>query len=119
MEGLVLLVPVCIGVVFVAVFVAVFGLIGAQLLRGLGEWSRNNAAPVESVPAAVVAKRTEVSGHMNGGSTWTAYYATFELDGGGRREFQVAGRESGVLVEGDRGTLTYQGTRYRGFRREG
>ena len=118
MEGLFLLVPACIGVGFVAVFLAVFGLIAVQILRGLGEWSRNNAAPVEEVPAAVVAKRTEVSGHMDGGSTWTTYYATFEFDGGGRREFRVAGRESGVLVEGDRGTLTYQGTRYRGFRRE-
>jgi hypothetical protein len=113
-EGLFLLAPVfaCGGVVLV------FGLVGWQLLRGLGEWSRNNAMPVESVPAAVVAKRADVSGGMNGGSTWTTYYVTFEFDGGERREFWVGGRESGRLAEGDRGTLTHQGTRYHGFRRE-
>jgi len=113
-EGLFLLVPlfVCGGVVLV------FGLVGWQLLRGLGEWSRNNAMPVESVPAAVVAKRADVSGRMNRGSTWTTYYVTFELAGGERREFWVSGNEYGLLAEGDRGTLTHQGTRYRGFRRE-
>ena len=114
MEGLFLLVPVCIG----AVFLLVFGAIAVQLVRGFAEWSRNNASPVESVPARVAAKRTETSGRMNGGSVWTTYYVTFELDGGERQEYAVGGREFGTLVEGDRGTLTHQGTRYKGFRRE-
>jgi hypothetical protein len=114
MEFLILLIPVCVG----AVFLLVFGLIAWQLAKGFGEWSRNNASPVESVAARVVAKRTETSGRMNGGSVWTTYYVTFELAGGERREFGVWGREFGVLVEGDRGTLTHQGTRYKGFERE-
>jgi len=33
-------------------------------------------------------------------------------------EFELAGEESGLLVEGDGGTLTHQGTRYHGFQRQ-
>lgn len=113
METLFLIVPVCVA----GVFLLVFGLIAWQLARGFTEWSRNNASPVESVTAAVVAKRTDTSGGMNGRRVWTEYYVTFELDDGSRREFWVDGSEFGVLVEGDRGTLTYQGTRYKGFDR--
>jgi hypothetical protein len=112
MEALFLLIPVCV----VAVFVLVFGLIAAQFVRGFGHWSRNNASPVESVAARVAAKRTDTSG-MSGGRVWTNYYVTFELEAGERREFEVEGEEYGVLVEGDRGTLTHQGTRYKGFER--
>src|SRR3954471_20875632 len=114
MEGLFLLIPVCIG----GVFLLVFGIIAVQLLRGFAQWSRNNASPVESVPAKVVAKRTETSGRMSGGGVWTTYFVTFELEGGERQEYRVGGREYGVLVGGDRGALTHQGTRYKGFRRE-
>src|SRR5205085_1861321 len=94
MEGLVLLVPVCVG----GVFLLVFGLIAVQLARGFARWSRNNASPIETVPARVVTKRTETDGRMNGGAVWTTYYVTFETDDGGRQEYEVEGREFGVLV---------------------
>ena len=70
----------------------------------------------------VVAKRTEVSHHHHSGagnahyttsSTW--YYVTFQVESGDRLELPVSGREYGLLVEGDRGCLTFQGTRYLGF----
>jgi hypothetical protein len=80
MEGLFLLVPVCIG----GVFLLVFGIIAVALFRGFAEWSRNNASPVESVPAKVVAKRTDTSGRMSGGRVWTHYYVAFELEDGQR-----------------------------------
>ena len=51
------------------------------------------------------------------GSVSTSYYATYQLDSGERLEFSVGGREYGMLAEGDQGTLTYQGTRYKGFER--
>ena len=114
MEGLFLLVPIIVA----GGFLLVFGIIAWQLARGFAEWSRNNAMPVESVPAAVVAKRTDTSGRMSGGRVWTTYYVTFELEDGERREFWVDGEEFGVLVEGDRGPLTHQGTRYKGFERD-
>ena len=51
--------------------------------KGIAEWMDNNRRPVETVPARVVAKRSETSGNVTGNtggmvSTW--YYATFELD---------------------------------------
>jgi hypothetical protein len=113
MEGLFLLVPICVG----GVFLLVFGIIAVALIRGFAEWSRNNASPIESVSAKVVAKRTDTSGRMSGGRVWTHYYVTFEMEGGERREFWVDGEDFGVLVEGDSGTLTHQGTRYKGFER--
>lgn len=45
----------------------------------------------------------------------TSYYVTFQVESGDRIEFCVKGSEYGMLVEGDRGRLTFQGTRYLGF----
>ena len=41
--------------------------------------------------------------------------ATFQVESGDRMEFSVSGREYGLLVEGDTGRLTFQGTRSLGF----
>lgn len=46
------------------------------------------------------------------------YYTTFEVQSGDRMEFKVSGKEYGMLVEGDKGNLIFQGTRYHGFDRE-
>ena len=51
--------------------------------------------------------------------TATSYYATFQVESGDRIEFLVSDMEYGMLAEGDRGMLTFQGTRYLNFRREG
>jgi hypothetical protein len=105
----------------VQVFIGiVFLVIAAQAARGVAEWVRNNTMPVESVPARVVAKRADTWG--SGGShargrVRTSYFATFELKSGERMDFHLYGRDYGLLVEGDEGVLTYQGTRYHGFGR--
>ncbi len=115
----------------VTIVIAVFAvlLIGA-VGRGLYVWMKNNRSPQETVNARVVAKRMKVSGH--GGhavvrnastlhtvhsSTDTWYFVTFELENGRRLEFRVKDPEYGMLAEGDRGRLSYQGTRYLGFDR--
>jgi len=76
--------------------------------------------------AVVVSKRTKVSHHNHNGvnhhhhhhhHTSTSYYITFQVDSGDRMEFHVAGQEYGMLIEGDRGMLSFQGTRYLGFQR--
>lgn len=54
---------------------------------------------------------------MHHTSSSTVYYATFEVESGDRMEFGVPNKEYGLLVEGDRGRLTFQGTRYLGFER--
>ena len=38
-------------------------------------------------------------------------------ESGDRLELRMSGREFGTLAEGDKGKLTFQGTRYRGFER--
>ena len=50
-------------------------------------------------------------------SSSTTYYVTFELDSSDRVELRMKGAEYGMLIEQDRGRLTFQGTRYLGFKR--
>ena len=38
-------------------------------------------------------------------------------ESGDRMELHLSGQEYGLLIEGDRGNLTFQGTRYLGFER--
>lgn len=111
--------------VFGLVFALVIGVFLFVIVKGIGTWAWNNQQPVQTLPAKVVSRRTDTSGtgsSMNsssgsGGSVSTWYYVTFELDGGERKEFGVSGHEYGLLAEGDPGTLTFQGTRYKGFAR--
>jgi hypothetical protein len=42
---------------------------------------------------------------------------TFQVDSGDRMELSVSGSEYGMLVDGDRGKLSFQGTRYLSFER--
>jgi len=77
----------------------------------------------------VVAKRADVSHHHheNAGDTTgahgyhtttsTTYYVTFQVESGDRMELSVNGGEYGMLLEGDHGKLSFQGTRYLGFER--
>ena len=105
---------------FITVFVIVSGTFVVMAVRGVGTWSKNNASPRLTVSAQVVTKRTQVSHHHHQDSmshTSTAYYATFQVESGDRMEFSVSGAEYGMLAEGDRGSLTFQGTRYLGFQR--
>lgn len=107
----------------VTLFIAVvFGIIIVTIVtraaKNYSEWEHNNRQPVLNVPAVVKAKRTEVDGGGQNRMVDTTYYVTFELEASGVRiEFSVDGREYGLLAEGDRGTLTHQGTRYHGFQR--
>ena len=97
---------------FLVMGVAIFGIV-----RGISQWNKNNRSPRLTVPATVVAKRTDVSrsGNMHHHHTSTSYYVTFQVESGDRMEFCVSGQEFGKLVEGDRGNLTFQGTRYLNF----
>ncbi len=99
------------------IFILVFGVITVGIVKGLSRWSRNNGMPVVTVPAVVVGKRGEVSGGSGDSSASTSYHATFELQGSERLEFRLSGPQYGLLAERDRGALTYQGTRYKGFAR--
>lgn len=110
------------GILTVIMFVAVAAVIVVTAVRGLSQWHKNNNSPRLTVSAVVVAKRTNVTRHSNGDNTGlhhtsTTYYATFQVESGDRMELQLAGNEYGLLVEGDRGKLSFQGTRFLGFER--
>lgn len=103
------------------VFILVIGVFIATAVKGFSQWNKNNHSPELTVEATVVAKRTDVSHHHSGGEhhhhhTSTRYYVTFQVSSGDRMEFYV-GDEYGMLVEGDVGALTFQGTRYLRFDR--
>ena len=113
---------------FQIMFFIVFGLalctVIMTLVKGFTEWSKNNHSPRLTVPATVVTKRTDVTRRRRSGTnghhhhhTSTSYYVTFEVESGDRMELHMTGSEYGMLVEGDRGNLSFQGTRYLGFER--
>lgn len=109
------------GVIMPVMFVAVFGLVFYRIARGIKEENRNRQAPRLTVEAAVVCKRTQVGHHHNSsgaGHHYTRYYVTFEVASGDRMELMVPGYESGLLVEGDFGDLTFQGTKFLSFDRK-
>ncbi|MCM3126756.1 DUF2500 domain-containing protein [Paenibacillus provencensis] len=107
------------GTVFPAVFVVILGIIALTLGKELLAWGRNNKQPVLTVPSRITGRRIQVSqqSQNEGQSTRTIYFITFEVDSGDRIEFKVGGDEYGLCSEGDEGQLTFQGTRYLGFKR--
>ncbi|MBE6948267.1 MAG: DUF2500 domain-containing protein [Ruminococcaceae bacterium] len=114
---------------FSLIFILVIGVFIVTFIKGIGQWSKNNASPRLTVEATVVAKRADVSHHHheNAGDTTgahgyhtttsTTYYVTFQVESGDRMELSVNGGEYGMLLEGDHGKLSFQGTRYLGFER--
>ena len=118
-------------VMFYLIFGTVIVLFIVTAVKGIGTWSKNNHSPRLTVEATVVSKRqnTSVHHHNNAGdatgahgihtTTSTTYYVTFQVASGDRMELHVGGREYGMLAEGDFGELTFQGTRYLGFARQG
>lgn len=89
----------------------------SALIKNISNWNMNNQQPELSVIAKVVGKRTSIRG---GGETraYNQYFVTFEVDSGDRMEFHVKGEEYGQLIEGDKGELLFQGTRFLGYTRK-
>lgn len=110
-------------VIFPLFFLLVFGIIIFSIIKGIQQWSYNNAQPVLTVPAKVVSKRTDIRRHAHNHenhvshTTSTLYYVTFEVDSGDRMELKLNGKEFGQIADGDFGDLTFQGTRYHQFKR--
>ena len=107
---------------FLAIFLFVLGIFVFNGIKSFGTWRKNNNSPRLTVPATVVTKRADVTRRRSGGTnghhhyhTSTNYYVTFEVESGDRMELHMTGSEYGLLVEGDKGKLSFQGTRYLGF----
>lgn len=111
-------------IMFFLVFAMVFGTFAATAVKGIAQWTKNTNSPRLTVDAKVVAKRGNTSRHHHrgaGGHTYhtysNTYFATFEFESGDRLELQLEGSDFGLIMEGDRGKLTFQGTRFLGFER--
>lgn len=108
---------------FYIMFFVVFGMIICVFIQNIAEWSKNNKSPRLSVEARIVDKRSHTTHHHHNNNghyhttSSTAYYVTFEVKSGDRMELKVPRDEYGLLIEGDTGDLSFQGTRYLGFER--
>lgn len=109
---------------FFAVFAFVIGTFIFTAVKGISQWSKNNNSPRLTVDAKIVGKRAHTShhrhnhnGHMHTSHS-TTYYVTFEFESGDRMELCVSGSEYGLLIEGDIGSLSFQGTRFLSFLRK-
>ena len=100
-------------ILFFVVFCFVFGMIISTFVKQGKRERKNNQSPRVTAEASVVTKRT----HVWGDHSHTTYYATFQFESGDRLEVEVPYNEFGYLVEGDKGKLTFQGTRFLGFER--
>lgn len=106
---------------FFAMFAYVFI---STIVRQAKQERKNDNPPRLTVDATVVAKRGNTTRHHHHGANGhhhhtynNTYYATFQFESGDRIELQMAGHEFGLIIEGDKGKLTFQGTRFLGFER--
>ena len=117
------------GILFWVMFLLVFSMIVVVFIRMVRQWHRNNQSPRLTVEATVVTKRQDAShsqspnaGDITGAHGYTTsshfyYYATFQVESGDRLELEVPSNQYGMLAEGDRGRLSFQGTRFLSFER--
>jgi len=112
-------------VVFIALFAGVLAYIIISWIKKIAEWNRNNHAPLESVPAQIVKKETHSDTAMvpmgTDGAMMqtdnTSYALTFQTETGEQKKFQVTNKIFKQMLQGESGTLQYQGTRFVGFER--
>ncbi|WP_424767545.1 DUF2500 domain-containing protein [Paenibacillus sp. sgz302251] len=95
----------------------VVGVFVYVIIKGLTSWMSNNAAELVTQSCKVMDKRTEVWGGSGDSSANTDYYITFEFADHSRREIPVNPNQYGLIIVGDQGELTYQGTRFKEFKR--
>ena len=96
-----------------------FILFFAVLAKNIAQFFKNEASPRLTVPAKIVdMQRKTHHHHSNGHHHHThTYHVTFEVESGDRMELKVSRNEYGMLVVGDSGRVSFQGTRYLGFER--
>lgn len=116
------------------IFFIIFALVVVVFISALAEkimtLHHNTNSPRLTVDATVAAKHTSTAQHrhMNAGDPSgasgyhtafsTTYYVTFQVESGDRMVFTVSSYDYSMLVEGDTGKLTFQGTRYMEFVRD-
>lgn len=104
-------------VLFPLFFLGFFAAFFVILFRSVRQWNKNNHSPRLTVEATVVGRRGHRSGGGHNDIAHTRYYITFQVESGDRMELNIPAHEYGYIVEGDRGRLTFQGTRFISFER--
>lgn len=102
-------------IIFFIIFAFIAIVIFFSIFGNINEKAKNSSLPILTVDANVLTKRMEIMGHNR---SYTEYYITFEVESGDRIELRTPAKEYGIIVEGDRGHLTFQGTKYKNFERE-
>ena len=100
--------------IFVVIWVVLFIYI---IAKNIGQFIENENSPVLTVSATIVDKRRKPHHHHSNGHHHHShsYHITFETQDGELLELRVKRYEYNELEVGDRGMLTHQGTRYKGF----
>ena len=110
---------------FLVVFIFIISTIVGSRVSGAKRKHKNDQSPRVTADAKVVSKRMQVGQNRQSSGdndmmrsyTYSKYFVTFEFENGDRLELLVDGSDYGLLVEGDTGKLSFQGTRYLGFQR--
>lgn len=102
-------------IIFFIIFTIVAIIILYHVFGSIGESIKNSSLPILTVNSNVLTKRMEVSGHEH---SYTEYYITFEFENGDRIELKTPSKEYGMIAEGDKGYLSFQGTKYKSFKRK-
>lgn len=113
--------------IFPIFFIAVLILVIVGFFSAFKQSRKNAKAPRITVEAKVITKRADVSHHRHNVSSnemdnyyttsSTSYFVTFEVESGDRFELSINGSDYGMIVEGDKGKLTFQGTKFISFQR--
>ncbi len=101
-------------IMFIIVFLIVIGTIIVRISKSVSTGVKNSSSPTLTVSVKVLDKRMRVRGEHSR----TTYFITFEVESGDRMELEVVDKYYGTIVEGDKGKLTFQGTRFVKFERE-
>ena len=102
------------------IFVIIWFLIFFYIIAiNISQFIENENSPVLTISATIVDKRRKTHHHHSNGHHHHShsYHITFENQDGERIELRVKLHEYHDLEIGDRGMLTHQGTRYKGFER--
>ena len=102
--------------IFVVIWVVLFIYI---IAKNIGQFIEKENSPVLTVSATIVDKRRKTHHHHSNGHHHHShsYHITFETQDGELLELRVKRYEYNELEVGNRGMLTHQGTRYKGFER--
>ena len=110
-------------ILFGLLFVPVIAVVVFPLIKGIVRWYRNNHAPCLTVPVTVARKNVRTIHRHHASqqrhiSVTTMYTAAFRMENGEVVELQIPDAQYGIITEGGKGLLTFQGTRFLDYKRE-